>query len=44
MPDRLSQAFQRHAKMGLLAASVFPIPKDSVSGIALPAGISPSGQ
>lgn len=34
------QAFKRHASLGFLAASAFPIPKDYVKGITLPAQLS----
>ncbi|OAP64213.1 hypothetical protein AYL99_00185 [Fonsecaea erecta] len=33
------KAFKRHASLGFLAASVFPIPKELARGITLPAGI-----
>ncbi|GLI79132.1 hypothetical protein PoHVEF18_007458 [Penicillium ochrochloron] len=33
-------AFKRHASLGFLAASAFPIPKDYVKGVTLPAGLS----
>ncbi|OJI99671.1 hypothetical protein ASPVEDRAFT_51031 [Aspergillus versicolor CBS 583.65] len=34
------EAFKRHASMGFLAASAFPLPKEYLSGVTLPAGIS----
>ncbi|KAL3450790.1 acyl-CoA dehydrogenase/oxidase [Aspergillus insuetus] len=34
------EAFERHASLGFLAASAFPLPKDYISGITLPAGLS----
>ncbi|OJJ37959.1 hypothetical protein ASPWEDRAFT_171412 [Aspergillus wentii DTO 134E9] len=33
-------AFKRHASLGFLAASAFPIPRAYVQGVTLPAGIS----
>ncbi|KAJ6002964.1 hypothetical protein N7451_005511 [Penicillium sp. IBT 35674x] len=33
-------AFKRHASLGFLAASAFPLPKDYVKGLTLPAGLS----
>ncbi|KAJ5372476.1 hypothetical protein N7517_004482 [Penicillium concentricum] len=36
VPD---EAFQRHAQLGFLAAAVFPLPKDCIEGLTLPAGI-----
>ncbi|KAH6867220.1 acyl-CoA dehydrogenase/oxidase [Thelonectria olida] len=32
-------AFARHAELGFLAAAVFPLPKSSLTGVKLPAGI-----
>ncbi|KAL4810643.1 hypothetical protein BDV18DRAFT_155255 [Aspergillus unguis] len=34
------EAFKRHASLGFLAASAFPLPKEYLSGVTLPAGIS----
>ncbi|KAF5703606.1 acyl dehydrogenase [Fusarium globosum] len=36
VPD---EAYARHAELGFLAAAVFPLPKSSLSGVSLPAGI-----
>ncbi|SCO52119.1 probable acyl-CoA dehydrogenase [Fusarium fujikuroi] len=36
VPDK---AYARHAELGFLAAAVFPLPKSSLSGVSLPAGI-----
>ncbi|KIW16968.1 hypothetical protein PV08_04159 [Exophiala spinifera] len=36
VPD---EAFQRHAKLGVLAASCYPLPKQHLDGVTLPAGI-----
>ncbi|CAL5869154.1 uncharacterized protein PFLUO_LOCUS3382 [Penicillium psychrofluorescens] len=33
-------AFRRHASLGFLAVSAFPIPKEYASGVTLPAGLS----
>lgn len=38
------QAFKRHASLGFLAASAFPLPKDYISGVTLPAGLSMDGE
>lgn len=37
------QAFKRHAELGFLAASAFPIPRDYIQGVTLPAGLSVDG-
>lgn len=37
------EAYQRHAELGLLAAAVFPLPKDCLDGVILPAGIPVNG-
>ncbi|KAL5360468.1 acyl-CoA dehydrogenase/oxidase [Aspergillus floccosus] len=34
------ESFKRHASLGFLAASAFPIPKEHVQGVTLPGGIS----
>ncbi|KAH8819262.1 acyl-CoA dehydrogenase/oxidase [Xylogone sp. PMI_703] len=34
------EAFKRHASLGFLAASAFPIPKEYVQGFTLPSGIN----
>lgn len=39
-----SQAFKRHASLGFLAASAFPLPKDYLKEITLPAGLSVDGK
>lgn len=38
-----NEAFKRHAELGFLAASAFPIPRDHVQGVTLPAGLSVDG-
>lgn len=38
------KAFKRHASLGFLAASAFPIPKEYVKGVTLPAGLSVDGK
>ena len=38
------QAFKRHASLGFLAVSAFPLPKDYISGVTLPAGLSMDGK
>lgn len=40
VPD---EAFKRHAELGFLAAAVFPLPKDCLQGLTLPAGIPADG-
>lgn len=37
------QAYQRHAQLGFLAAAVFPLPKDVLDGVTLPASIPVNG-
>ncbi|KAJ5599221.1 hypothetical protein N7450_000288 [Penicillium hetheringtonii] len=35
-----AEVFKRHASLGFLAVSAFPLPKDYLSGVDLPAGLS----
>jgi hypothetical protein len=37
------EAYQRHAQLGFLAAAVYPLPKASIDGLVLPAGIPADG-
>ena len=37
------EAYQRHAQLGFLGAAVFPLPKDCLEGVKLPAGIQADG-
>lgn len=38
------QSFKKHASMGFLAASAFPLPRDYLNGVTLPARLSIDGR